>query len=351
MIYDKSQVLYGFDRAKGEIRTKNQVVVVEGYMDCVLSHQAGVKNTIAVSGTALTPQQLKVIKRLCDTMVSSFDTDVAGESATRRSLVLASEFEFERKIAVIPSGKDPADAVKENPEQWIAAVQDAKPVIDFYIEKAFGRFSPATSDGKKKIAEMVLPWIAELANEIEKSHWARELARRLGVEEQSIWKELKKNNSSVLYTTAPVGAVVKEAAPANRKQLLEDRLLTLLPLVAEETRRRELENHKIVFTAQNKETLFNALCGTTPVVADSALAKSLEMLKFQGEVIAGALTNIEEEFVLCRKELEKECIKEELNKLAEEIDKAEKGGNHVRTASLLDNFRDLSAKLRQVSSR
>ncbi|MBI2053392.1 MAG: DNA primase, partial [Candidatus Sungbacteria bacterium] len=183
LIYDKSRVLYGFDRAKQEIRAKNRAVVVEGYMDCVMSHQAGIAHTIAVSGTAFTATQLKVLRRLCDTLVSSFDADAAGESATRRSLALAAQFDFTRLIAAIPSGKDPADTVKDDPASWRAAVEDAKPMVAFYFDQVFGREDPETAEGKKKISSALLPFVAELSDEIEKAHWIAELAQKLNVPE------------------------------------------------------------------------------------------------------------------------------------------------------------------------
>src|SRR3989344_3995694 len=127
LIYDKSKILYGFDKAKEAIRKENAVVLVEGQMDVVMSHQAGIKNTVAVSGTALSTDQLRTLKRLSNTIVSSFDRDAAGEIATKRSLDLAAALDVERKVAILPSGfKDAADAVLKDPEIWRRAVAEAK---------------------------------------------------------------------------------------------------------------------------------------------------------------------------------------------------------------------------------
>ncbi|MDZ4284817.1 MAG: DNA primase, partial [Patescibacteria group bacterium] len=176
-LYDKSSVLYGFDRARQEIRKKNTAVIVEGYMDCVMSHQAGVTHTVAVSGTALTVQQLKILRRLAETLVCSFDADGAGESATRRSLALAAQFDFDRRVAHIPSGNDPADTVREDPAAWARAVETAKPVVEFYTERAFARENPATASGKKAITALLLPFLRELTDEVERAHWIGELSR------------------------------------------------------------------------------------------------------------------------------------------------------------------------------
>lgn len=347
LIYDKSHVLYGFDKAKQEIRGKNKVVVVEGQMDCVMSHQAGVKNTIAVSGTALTPQQLKVLRRLCDTIVSSFDTDAAGDTATKRSLALATEFEFERKIAVIPSGKDPADAVLENPKSWLGAVEAAKPVVEFYFEKSFREHNPSGADGKKAISATLLPLIAELGNEIEKSHWVSELARRLSVREDSVWAELKRKNAGA--ATPRTSEPVEAGRVPTRRDLLEERMLALLCFVKEDLRKKEFAHHYVAFTSDINQRIFETLLGGKVTVAAPELKNDFDLLRFKGEVLVQMTHDLEEEFLSCKRELEKECIKERLLKIGGEIEKKEKEGDRVLVTSLLQDFRALSDKLKLLS--
>jgi DNA primase len=346
LVYDKSRVLYGFDKAKQEIRAKNQVVIVEGQMDCVMSHQTGVKNAIAVSGTALTPPQLKTIKRLCDTVVSSFDTDEAGESATKRSLALSSQFEFECRVAIIPSGKDPADAILENPQSWIEAVNSAKQVVEFYFEKALRIKDPATGIGKKEIAAMVLPWVAELRNEVEKAHWIKVLAEKLEVGEEVITKELGKNKGA-LPTSGKVPD--QKGRVPQRRELLEERLLSLLPLVSAEARTRELAHHHLIFASALNQELFGLLGGEASITVTPEFEKELELLRFKGEVLKTTLTDVTEEFSLCRRELEKISIRGKLLELGEEISKKEKQGDQAAVMPLLRDFRQLSERLKQFS--
>lgn len=349
LIYDKSQVLYGFDKAKQEIRTKNQVVVVEGQMDCVMSHQADVKNTIAVSGTALTPQQLKILRRLCDTVISSFDTDAAGDTATKRSLALASEFEFERRIATIPSGKDPADTVLENPKLWLDAVAGAKPVVEFYFAKAFRERDPSSADGKKAISAILLPLIAELGNEIEKSHWVSELSRRLSVREDSVWAELGRKNTGVV---TPKSAERAESGRIpTRRDLLEERMLALLSFVKDDLRNKEFADHYVVFASGTNQRLFEVLLGEgMAAVGAPELKNDLDMLRFKGEVLVQMTRDVEEEFLSCKRELEKECVRERLLKIGADIEKKEKAGDRATVASLLTDFRVLSNTLKSLSS-
>lgn len=335
-IYDKSRALYGFARAKQAIRQKNRVVVTEGYMDCVMSHQAGVAETIAVSGTALTTPQLSVLRRLCDTMITSFDADAAGDSATRRSLALAAQHGFSRKIAAIPSGKDPADTVRENPDAWREAVDGAQPVIAFYFEKMFRQEEKGTPEGKKKISAMLLPLIAELADEIEKAHWIAELARRFGVAEDAVWKELRKQ-------AAPAAAAPQAEgdgpAPRTRRELLEERFLVALALMPDEIKQRELAEHRIAFSSPLAEQMFRALAGTGST-APPELQPHLESLRFKGDVLGSIVPDMPAEFAAARRELEKICVRERLAAVGAEIEKSE---------GAAAEFRMLAERLRLLS--
>ena len=168
VLYDKSKILYGFDKAKNEIRKKDACVIVEGQMDAVMSHQAGAANAAAVSGTALTIDHLRLIKRLTDKIIMAFDKDEAGARASSKGIDMALEEGFEVKIAVSPSGKDPADAVLDNPESWLKAVNEAKNVIEFYLE---------LFDDRKDIERKILPYIAVLPSEMEKAGWVKKFPK------------------------------------------------------------------------------------------------------------------------------------------------------------------------------
>lgn len=346
LIYDKSVAIYGFDKAKQEIKAKNKVVVVEGQMDCVMSHQAGVKNTIAVSGTALTPQHLKVLRRLCDTFVCSFDTDIAGESATKRSLALAAEFEFERWIVVIPSGKDPADAVLESPESWENAVKEAKPVVEFYFEKLFREHDAKSVEGKKAISAVFLPLLLEIANEIERSHWISEFCRRIGVKEDVVVKELKRIKSPGSSFSITSEKEADASKIPSRRDLLEERLLALLTIIDGELKKEAFGGeHYLVFTSSLNQQLFDSL-RLAGDASSSDLKSHLDILRFKGEVISQITKDVSEDFFACKSELEKECIRERLLKLGEEVTRKEKEGNQAVVTSLLEDFKLLSAKLK-----
>ena len=354
MIYDKSSVLYGFDKAKQEIRAKNRVVIVEGYMDCIMSHQAGVLNTIAVSGTALTPQQLKALRRLCETIVCSFDTDAAGESATRRSLALASEFDFDRLVAAIPSGKDPADTVVENPVLWQDAVMQAKPVVDFYVAKAFFLYNPATPEGKKEIAAMVLPFVDDLSDAIQRDHWIKELAARLEVTEDAIVKEMnRRREGQSSYDRNEADGLDAPAETSGRRERLEKQFLALMACMPEKERKAELKNDIITFRSATNQNLFSMLTeGAKTVGKDQSLSPvpEIEMLTFRSEIMTEDVKDLAREFIVCKREFEKECVKEKLAELGDHIKRCEREGNQQAVAEILQDFLVFSEKLKHIST-
>lgn len=133
-LYNKSKILYGYDRAKVAIRQADRCVVVEGQMDLLLSHQAGFANTVALSGTALSVEQLVLIKRLTNNLVMAFDGDEAGLNAASRSVNLALANGFNVRLVPITGGKDPAELILEDKARWAEAIKNAKPIIDFLLD-------------------------------------------------------------------------------------------------------------------------------------------------------------------------------------------------------------------------
>lgn len=224
-LYDKSRALYGFDVAKLAIRQQNMCVLVEGQMDLVLSHQAGVNNAVAVSGTALTEEHLRNIRRLADTLVMAFDGDGAGIRAAKRAIEMALLLEFEVKVAELPDGKDPADLVRENPDQWLIAVEQAKHVIDFYLAVLARKETDQRALGKV-VREEVLPYVARLASRLDQAHFVKKISQMLGIGEQPIWQEVDSIRVGVVPKKDDV--VKNETSSKNRLERVSEVMLGLL---------------------------------------------------------------------------------------------------------------------------
>jgi DNA primase catalytic core len=233
LLYDKSNVLYGINYAKLAIRKNNQCVLTEGYTDAIMCHQAGFDNTVAVSGTALTPRHLNNLRRYTDNLLLSFDMDVAGDSATKRGINLAESQGFNIKVIDTYSGaKDPAEIILENPENWQASVKNARSIMDYYFDSAFAKFDKNNPQSKKDVGRIILPAIKRIENKIEQSHWVQKLSEKLGVSQQAVLDELKSVNLDNPQAQAAV-ATVKEVEKndfsiGGRKKLLEDKIVSLV---------------------------------------------------------------------------------------------------------------------------
>lgn len=194
-IYHKSQILFGFDKAKEQIRKQNHVIVVEGQMDAIFSYQAGVKNVVASSGTALTEAHLDLIKRFTKNIKMSFDVDMAGQNATRRAIELAWERDFNIKVIVVPEGKDPADLVKSDPKKWVEACRKAKYVVDYIFDSTFEKYNITNILDKKQATRELLATIKKLPDPVERDHYLGLLATRIGVTPAALEAALAKVKS------------------------------------------------------------------------------------------------------------------------------------------------------------
>ncbi|MFZ2226254.1 MAG: DNA primase [Candidatus Moraniibacteriota bacterium] len=191
-VYHKSNVLYGLDKARNDIKQQDFVLLVEGNMDVIAAYQAGIKNVVAVSGTALTPTQLDILKRYTKNIKMLFDMDSAGEAATRKSLKLCFAKEINAQIVELLSGKDAADVARNHPEKLRAAVAASKSAMQYLFDKAFSTYDRSKVEDKKKISVNLLEMLNEFSSEIEKSHWLKKIAGELEVSESVLTGELKK---------------------------------------------------------------------------------------------------------------------------------------------------------------
>ncbi|MFO0704847.1 MAG: DNA primase [Candidatus Andersenbacteria bacterium] len=182
-VYHKGKFLFALNAAKSEIRRRNFVVLVEGQMDAVSSHRVGVRNVVATSGTALTTDQLALLKRYTTNLILAFDVDAAGSNATKRGIDLAIVQGFNVKVARMPEGVDPDDLCRDNPKAWAEALNHSEAIVEHYIRKATAGKDLSVVEVKKAVARVVLPEIARLTDVVEQTHYLQRVAGLLGVEE------------------------------------------------------------------------------------------------------------------------------------------------------------------------
>lgn len=190
-LYHKSKLLYGYDRAKQHIRKLNFSILVEGQMDLVSVHQAGWKNTVAVSGTALTEEHVAMLMRMSENIVLALDADKAGVEAARRSAVIALKAGMDVKVAALPSAKDPADYIlSEGADAWKARVREAKHVIEYLLDALRSQFKDERAYAKA-VRATVLPFVAMIKSPIDRDHFVQIIAARLGVNEEAVREEMR----------------------------------------------------------------------------------------------------------------------------------------------------------------
>ena len=342
LIYDKSRILYGLDKAKLDIRKSGRALVVEGNMDLILSHQAGVKNAVASSGTALTAEHLKVLKRYTENVDLCFDRDQAGETAAKRGIDLALARGFNVGIVKI-SAKDPADLVKEGSGKWIEAAGKSQPIVQFYIEKAFERHDPTTALGKKNIATEVLPIVKLIENEVEQSHWLGELSIRLKVDQKILVQAMASAKAGSRNELEKESVRAFETPP---RLAIEEALLALLMRMPEKARQIEEEEFEI-FTDPFYNNLFAELRNGSKTEAEPLSYEDslrFELVKFKSEQFFGGLENkdLESEVDRLIKSLKKELVLEKIKDLELKI-KSAKSGQDV--SPLLEEVRRFSNRL------
>lgn len=194
-LYHKGRMLYLFHLAKGNIREKNQALIVEGYFDALTAHQYGLTETVASLGTALTEDQIKLLGRFTEHFIFAFDADDSGQLAASRSIELAQRLGYSVSILLIPSGKDPDEALRNDVSSFKEALQNAIPAIDYEFQKAFKALNSQTIEGKKQIVASLVPIIQRLPSQIEQEHHLKRLSFELEVSFDRLvadWHRLQK---------------------------------------------------------------------------------------------------------------------------------------------------------------
>ncbi len=232
-IYHKSELLYGLDITRAEIKAKGQAVVVEGEIDAIASWQGGVKNVVAIKGSALTEKQVELLRRICDTVILALDTDMAGDAAARRGISIADSVGLMVKVINSKSEtlnpkhfKDPGDWAIADPEGWKKAVAGAIPVYDFYLQSAVERYGLDVT-GKKKIGQELLPIWAGISDEIVKAHYIKLLAKTLGVEEEDVRAQLGKTQKLQNSKTQSNEQMTNDKTTKSRREILEEYIIEL----------------------------------------------------------------------------------------------------------------------------
>lgn len=369
LIFDKGTILYGLSKSKLSLYSQAETLLVEGQMDFLAAWQLGVKNVVATSGTALTPYHLKILKRYNDTLVLGFDMDEAGERAAERTIELALAKEFNIKILRLPEGNDLGDyLMKEKVKKTLRPslgkmIKEAKPIMDFYFERAQKIGDKDNIQGKKSIASYFLPKIKKLKNALEVSFWLNKLSRLLNIPEVALREELGKLSLG------------KEGA--TRETIDQDESLYQFPITQFYSRIETIAERIISFIIKSPQLKRNILdyeeyfpkssleifaiiknissadelsgVNLKKVNLPEELKEKINLLglraDYETELLEKFNVSLKDELEKELKELKKESIKERLTKIEQEIRKAEKDNDKKLLEELVKTFNQLSKQL------
>ncbi len=347
-LFQKSEILYGYDKAKHGIRHYEFSLVVEGQFDLVLSHQAGYTNTVAVSGTALTPHHIMLLLRLSPKVVLALDADRAGISAVKRSSLPMLEHGMDVKVAHMPDGQDPADVVRNNPHDFKKIVGSAAHVVEFLLSILKESMKDERTY-KLRVREEILPLLVAIDNRIDREHFEGIIAEYIGATKEGIHYEVER--------IAEIGKQKKDAGIVPLKQDPAPKVIDQKTSL----QKRGIENHLHALLhvlkddlAWVRERVMSELCAIVNEEALRTLQNSELHTDTQGEVFT-----LEERIQTIReRELLEEIsdilnlyasitAKERLSHLRERLKQAEVEKNHDAVLAILTETKNAEQLLQR----
>ncbi len=224
IVYHKGTHFFGLNLAKDSVKENDKAIVVEGEFDVIACFKHGIRNVIAIKGTAFTDQQATLLGRFTKNIALCLDQDNAGQNAIKRSLPILEKKGFNTSVILIPDGKDADESLQVGETPFKMAIKHDVGIYDFLLEKALNAQSPTSVIGKQKIGEDLLPFFAGIQNEIVKEHYLRKLSKALQTSYETMVKELEKQGQKETVQSMPFPVKDKKS----RKEKLEFYLLALV---------------------------------------------------------------------------------------------------------------------------
>ena len=229
LLFNKSRYIFGLYQAKESIRRNGFVVIVEGNMDVISSHQAGVKEAVATSGTAMTDQHLKALSKLTSDIRLAYDGDAAGVKATERAIMLAGDLGIDLTVISDYHGaKDPDELIQKDPALWQQAVQNRIPAVDWLLTRYEENLNLRLAPDKRKYSDVALKLLNYVKDEVERASYEVKIAKKLGVEVEVLRSKGDRLNKKIEQTASHKYLKKPKTDPQNNKlKQLENSLLAL----------------------------------------------------------------------------------------------------------------------------
>lgn len=344
-LFDKSKVLYGYDKAKQSIRKFDFSILVEGQMDLLMAHQAGFTNTVASSGTALTSDHLSLLKRISNKIIMSFDSDNAGAKAAERGWALALSNGMEVKIAEIPSGFDPADLILKDKNHFKDVLKNSIFLIDFLLN----RIENENIDKKKLWTEIkgkVLPYVYLLDGNTERSRYIKKISDLINIKEEYIWDDLKKIKLDDDFKPQSDNENKSIEREIDRSMIKKGSIERNLSLVYIQQNNRKKHPDEL------KEKISKILGEEKWKAFEKEFKEKETELTIESEAYYGKLdeTKLEKETEYLILNLREEYFKKELEKLLSNLKIAEKEKTTEKINAISIRLKEIMQKLSEIKS-
>lgn len=347
LLYDKSAVMFGYDRARKTIRQQNFTILVEGQMDLIMAHQVGTENCVAVSGTALTDRHLTLLKRLSDNLVFAFDADDAGLAATARAFRLALAQGMNVRVAAIPDGKDPADYIHAHESGWSEVIAHSAHIIDYYMSELAGKGYDARRF-REEVGEKVLPLLLEVQSKIEQAHFIIEIARKLGVPEAAVWEDVKRIQLAAKVITPTQQKPVeihtqRDTVAKSRRQVAEEEIIGILLWQ---------EGHaEPVFDVVVHRTSYHERIGAHGLIPLSPEKEETDKLALRAEYKYEHGPGLTHAFDELLDTIEEEVLKEKQSELWRQLSESESRGAKDEAKEFLKAYQEITPRIISLEDR
>ncbi len=338
-LFNKSEALFGLDKAKKDIRLKDYSIIVEGQMDLIMLHQIGLTNTVASSGTALTEGHLIKLRRLSNRLAMSFDADSAGFAASDRSAKLALSLGMELKLVSMPKGKDPADLAKEDPELLKECFKNSKHIIDFYTDTLLERgLSPR--DLSIEIRKNVLPYIAKLPNKTDQSYFVKTVMKKTFLNEEALWDDLRKLGGGETSYSAP-GVELRN--PVSRISSIERQVYGFI--LWHSVRQTPIVPEAMMVDMEKRA---KKIIGEKMNHLESQFEKERDLLLFEAESYYNNKANVERDLTELLQNLEEEYLKNEFSQVMVKLQMAEQLKDSGEVLRYLEECQRISQRINMI---
>jgi len=356
-LYNKSKVLYGFDRAKEFLRKEGFGVVVEGYLDCIAAHQAGVGNVVATSGTALTDEHLRLMARYSPQWTVMFDGDAAGVRAAKRSLELFVAHGLFARGVLLPEGEDPDSYLKKHgADAFRSLLEGAESLMEFFIGHTVREHRTGTVEGKVAAVREVVPLLAKVKGNVELAEYVGLVAHRLGVKEEVLWAEVRAGTSQGKQRETATARVLSSVRTGRAEEVGIVRAMLSSEAVAaqmrEEVSLEDLEDDDCRAVAARILALLDE--GVTEGFGGRLHFEEERLNRLVASWLADSLSAEDEAIAIkegrdCLARLEKRRVDRESGLLQEKIAEAERTGNKEVIHKLLKIKQELRLQAGQGS--